>query len=227
MRSRHNLHTKCARYLLTASLLLLASGCAVTPKTITNGPSTARPLQPSAVAYNSGGIYSPATYRPLLEDKRARLVGDTIVINITENTSATKSGTNSASKSGEVNAGVASFLGRTFPRLSASASSDNSYDDAAASNSRNVFTGTISATVTEVLPNGHLAVSGEKQVAFDRGTEFVRFSGVVDPMYVAAGNSIASSRVADARIEYRTNSNIDASQVMSILTRFFLSIAPL
>ncbi|MCB5189280.1 flagellar basal body L-ring protein FlgH [Methylobacillus arboreus] len=212
---------------LILGLLLLCGGCAVTPKTITQAPNTARPAVPSQAVYNSGGIYNPATYRPLLEDKRARLVGDTIVINITENTSATKSGTNSASKSGAVNAGITGLFGHNVPKASFNAASDNSYDDAAASNSRNVFTGTISATVTEVLPNGHLVVSGEKQVAFDRGTEFVRFSGVVDPMYVAAGNSVASSRVADARIEYRTNSNMDTAQVMSILTRFFLSFVPL
>ena len=60
-----------------------------------------------------------------------------------------------------------------------------------------------------------------------KGSEFVRFSGVVNPDYVRAGNVVPSTQVADARIEYRTNSRIDASQVMSILTRFFLSIAPL
>ena len=78
-----------------------------------------------------------------------------------------------------------------------------------------------------MLPNGNLVVSGEKQIAFDKGSEFVRFSGVVNPDYVRAGNVVPSTQVADARIEYRTNSRIDASQVMSILTRFFLSIAPL
>lgn len=212
---------------LTLGMLLALAGCSVAPKTITQAPNTARPAYPAQTSYNSGGIYSPSTYRPLLEDKRARLVGDTIVINITENTAASKSGTNSASKKGSVSAGVTNLLGRSFPRLSASAESDNAYNDAAAANSRNAFTGTISATVVEVLPNGNMVVSGEKQVAFDRGTEFVRVSGVVDPMYISNGNTIASSRVADARIEYRTNSTIDTAQVLSILTRFFLSLAPL
>lgn len=216
-----------SRNWLALGMLLLFSACSVAPKSITQAPKTARPAYPTQTAYNSGGIYSPASYRPLLEDKRARLVGDTIVINITENTNASKSGTSSASKKGDVNASVTSFWGKTFPRLSASASSDNSYNDAAAANSRNAFTGTISATVIEVLPNGNMVVSGEKQVAFDRGTEFVRISGVVDPMYISNGNTVASSRIADARVEYRTNSTIDAAQILSMLGRFFLSLAPL
>jgi flagellar L-ring protein precursor FlgH len=70
-------------------------------------------------------------------------------------------------------------------------------------------------------------VSGEKQIAFDRGSEFVRFSGVVNPDTIALGNNVPSTKVADARIEYRTNTQLDAAQVASILARFFLSFSPL
>jgi len=70
-------------------------------------------------------------------------------------------------------------------------------------------------------------VSGEKQIAFDRGAEFVRFSGVVNPDTITLGNNVPSTKVADARIEYRTNSQLDAAQVVSILARFFLSLSPL
>ena len=82
-------------------------------------------------------------------------------------------------------------------------------------------------TVIEVLPNGNLVVSGEKQVAFDKGAEFVRFSGVVSPDTVAAGNFVSSTQVADARLEYRTNTRIDTADVSSWITRFFLSVLPL
>ena len=71
--------------------------------------------------------------------------------------------------------------------------------DAAANN---VFTGTITVTVIEVLPNGNLLVSGEKQVAIGHGQEYIRLSGIVNPYFVNASNTIASSQVADARIEY-------------------------
>jgi flagellar L-ring protein precursor FlgH len=81
--------------------------------------------------------------------------------------------------------------------------------------------------VIDVLPNGNLLVSGEKQIAFDRGAEFIRFSGVVNPDTIAAGNTVSSSQVADARVEYRTNSRIDKADIMSQLTRFFLSALPL
>jgi flagellar L-ring protein precursor FlgH len=85
----------------------------------------------------------------------------------------------------------------------------------------------VTATVIEVLPNGYLVVSGEKQVSFDKGTEFVRFSGVVNPDTITTGNFVTSTKVADARIEYRTNTKIDAAEIASMFARFFLSMGVL
>ena len=82
-------------------------------------------------------------------------------------------------------------------------------------------------TVIEVLTNGNLVVSGEKQIGLDRGSEFVRFSGVVAVSSIGAGNTVSSTQVADARIEYRTNTQIDQSQMSSMMNRFFYSVLPL
>jgi len=209
------------------SLVLIASGCAITPDSIIKQPPTAKPPAASPAAASSGSIYNSAGYRPLFEDRRPRYVGDIVTINITENTSATKAGGSSASKDGSVNSGITAAFDKVVRKTGFAADSELSYADKAAANSSNVFTGSITATVVEVLPNGYLVVSGEKQVSFDKGTEFVRFSGVVNPDTITLGNFVPSTKVADARIEYRTNSRIDASQVASILARFFLSLAPL
>jgi len=213
--------------LLVAGNLLVLSACAITPTSIVQPDRTTKPAVPTNVSYNSGGIYSPATFRPMLEDRRARLVGDSITINLVENTSATKSNGASATKDGSVASGISASLGSPVPRATFGATSATSYEDKAAANSSNVFSGSITVTVLDVLPNGYMVVAGEKQVGLDKGTEFVRFSGVVNPDSVAAGNVVPSTKVSDARIEYRTNSKIDAAQVASILTRFFLSLAPL
>jgi flagellar L-ring protein precursor FlgH len=78
-----------------------------------------------------------------------------------------------------------------------------------------------------VLPNGNLLVSGEKQLAFDKGAEFVRFSGVVNPTSIAAGNVVNSTQVADARFEYRSTSRLDKAEFSSMLSRFFQSLLPM
>lgn len=205
--------------------ILLLNAC--TPTTITQGPLTTRPYSAAKPAAPNGAIYNAASHRPLFEDRRARFLGDILTINIVENTSATKANGSSASKTGAVDSSISSSFGSPVERASFNADSSVAYADKAAANSSNAFTGAITVTVIEVLPNGYLVVGGEKQIALDKGTEFVRFSGIVNPDFIALGNVVPSSKVADARIEYRTNSRLDATQITTILSRFFLSFIPL
>nr|BAC98363.1 flagellar L-ring protein [Burkholderia glumae] len=90
----------------------------------------------------------------------------------------------------------------------------------------NTFTGTITVTVTNVLPNGNLVVSGEKQMLINQGNEFVRFSVVVNPNTISGANSVYSTQVADARIEYSSKGYINETETMGWLQRFFLNVAP-
>src|SRR5690554_2428959 len=217
----------CGRRGLYICQLLVLSGvmgaCSVTPSSIVQSPTTARPVAADSTSAANGAIYRANAYKPLFEDRRARFVGDILTIQITENTNARKQGTGSSSKSGKVDASVDPTTGLPInlrKAITIGADSSLSNEEKSAVSSSNNFSGTISVTVVDVLENGNLIVSGEKQVAFDRGTEFVRFSGVVNPDTIMLGNVVSSTKVADARIEYRTNSQLDAAQVASILARF-------
>lgn len=206
------------------------SGCATTPETIVQSPLTAKPQSVGLTRPANGAIFQTSSYRPMFEDRRARLIGDTIVIAINEKSSAGKLEGSSASKTGSVAAGVPNLfglLGSLTSHLGASASTSSKYEDKGATTSSNNFISTLSVTVVDVLANGNLVVGGEKQVSLDKGAEFIRFSGVIDPSTITAGNIVSSTQVADAKIEYRTNSRIDGAEVMSMLARFFLSVVPL
>ncbi len=228
--TKHYNWSRISTYLFLLALLFSLAACSITPRTIVQTPTTAKPVPVDRTVSSNGAIYRAAAYKPLFEDRRARFVGDTLTIQITENTSAGKQGAGSSSKTGAVSASVDPTTGLPINlrrAITLGADSSLSNEEKAASSSSNNFTGTISVTVVEVLENGNLVVSGEKQIAFDRGSEFVRFSGVVNPDTIALGNNVPSTKVADARIEYRTNTQLDAAQVASILARFFLSFSPL
>lgn len=206
------------------------TACGTVPGSIVEQPLTTRPQPSAAAPAANGAIFQAAGYRPLFEDRRARMVGDTITITINESTSAAKSAQASGSKTGSTSSGLTKLFGvsdSAISQLGVGGSTANKFEEKGAQTSSNTFAGTITVTVTEVLPNGNLLVAGEKQVALDKGTEYVRFSGIVSPQTIGAGNVVSSTQVADARIEYRTNSRIDAAEFMSQLARFFLSLAPL
>ncbi|SFV03033.1 flagellar basal body L-ring protein FlgH [Pseudoduganella namucuonensis] len=212
--------------LILVTAVLALAGCGTVPTTIVQQPTTARPLSPAQMpAPSNGAIFQAQLYRPHFEDRRARQVGDVINIVITERTSAVKAGTSSGNKTGSVNFGIPGPLqGKLGTNVATSA--ENTYGDADNQSASNTFTGTMGATVMEVLPNGNLIVVGEKQVAMNKGTEFIRFSGMVNPDTIGAGNSVLSTAVADARVEYRTNSQIDRAEMNSMVSRFFLSLLP-
>ncbi|WP_317204403.1 flagellar basal body L-ring protein FlgH [Janthinobacterium sp.] len=216
------------RSLSISGLLLLAAalgGCSAVPSSIVQQPTSARPLALEQAAPANGAIFQSGAYRPFFEDRRARQVGDMLTITITEKTNAVKAGASSGNKSGSVNFGMAGPLqGRFGGTVATSAASK--FADGDNQSASNAFTGTIGVTVTEVLPNGNLLVAGEKQVAMNKGVEFIRFSGMISPDTIATGNQVASTQVADARVEYRTNSQIDRAEMTSMASRFFQSLLP-
>jgi flagellar L-ring protein precursor FlgH len=212
-------------------LVLVLTGCVTTtPATSVHQPMTARPVAVVQPVVANGGIYQASVaYRPLFEDRRARSVGDTLTISIVENTNADKKSASTTNRSSDNNfsvTGLAGLPGKSFLGTNLGAGSDFKFSGDGQSTSNNVFTGTITVTVTEVLPNGNLQVSGEKQVGISQGSEFIRFSGIVNPTYITAANSVNSVQVADARIEYRGNGQIDSTQAMGWLSKFFLNVLP-
>jgi len=215
---------------LLLTMLLALGGCATTPSSIVLQPTSAVARVAAPAPAQNGAIFQAASYRPMFEDRRARMVGDIMTIAINERTTAAKAGNDSTSKSTKASFSVPTVFGiaaATTAQLALSGSGATKFEDKGAASSSNNFNGVIGVTVIDVLPNGNLLVSGEKQIAFDRGAEFIRFSGVVNPDTIAAGNVVPSTQVADARVEYRTNSRLDRADVMSQLTRFFLSALPL
>ncbi|WMW82342.1 flagellar basal body L-ring protein FlgH [Undibacterium cyanobacteriorum] len=220
---------KTLKKILLASLVVTLSACAVTPTPIVHQTGMVRSQSAKNQKEANGAIFQAASYRPLFEDYKARMVGDVLTIAISENTSAAKAAASSNSKTGGANFSAPTIFGipsTTTAKASISTSASSKFDEKGAETSSNTFTGTIAVTVVDVLPNGNLLVSGEKQIAFNKGAEFVRFSGVVNPQTITAANTVSSTQVSDARFEYRSTSHVDFAEANSLLTRFFLSFLP-
>jgi flagellar L-ring protein FlgH len=218
---------------LCAALFLALSGCAELnprPPVDIATPIYAAPVAIVPPAVANGSIYQAAQYRPLFEDYRARLVGDSITVQIVEKISATQKSTSSIDKSGSVAAGITAlpFLSaNSFNRASAAGTSKISSAGAGTTENSNDFSGTITAVVTAVLPNGHLVVAGEKQIGVNHNVDVLRFSGQVDPRMIQTGNVVASAQIANVRIEQRGRGAQAEAQGIGWLSRFFLNVLPI
>ena len=220
---------------LVAAVFVLAvvfgSACTPLPRVDVQQPTTARAAPVVRPVVATGGIFQPVAYRPLFEDARPRYVGDILTININENLNASQQQNSNVSKTGSistdpinVNLPIGIFQG--LNGIGVSGGSSNKYEGKGATTSNNLFTGAITVTVVDVLPNGYLLVSGEKQIGTNREVQTIRFSGVVNPATILSGNLVSSSQVADARVEMRGQGAVDEAQVMGWLARFFLTFLP-
>ncbi|HNJ82450.1 MAG TPA: flagellar basal body L-ring protein FlgH [Piscinibacter sp.] len=220
------------RALVPAAAALLA-GCSTLnapPKVDVAEPTHALPVAQPAPMVNNGAIFQAAQYRPLFEDHRARLVGDTLTVQIVEKVSATQKSTSSIDKSGELSAGITAlplFKSNSFARANAAGSSSNTFSGKGSTENSNDFSGTITATVTGVLPNGHLLIAGEKQIGVNHNVDVLRFSGQVDPRAIQPGNSVASAQIANVRIEHRGRGAQAEANGIGWLSRFFLNVLPI
>jgi flagellar L-ring protein precursor FlgH len=154
-------------------------------------------------------------------------VGDIVTIVLNEQTAAQKSAITTTSKSTAESLG-ATIIGKT-PTIKGNAILNNSVNDSGKfdgegkSTQSNSLSGFVTVTVAKVLPNGNLFVKGEKWIGINQGQEYVRVTGVIRPIDLAPDNSIASQKVASAKISYGGKGALADANASGWLSRFFNS----
>ena len=217
---------------LLLSLSTLMAGCqtlARLPTVDTVFPTAALPVPAEGSIAANGAIFQGNRYRPLFEDHRARIVGDTVTVNITEKVSAVQTSISTVDRADSLTAGLSALpLLRTnaLTRTTASGSATNSFSGKGTTQNSNDFSGTVTATVVQVLSNGHLVVSAEKQIGVNANVDVLRFSGQVDPRSIAPGNIVQSTQIANVRIEQRGRGQQAEAQSMGWMARLFQSVMP-
>jgi flagellar L-ring protein FlgH len=205
-------------------------GCAgVAPSTITSTSASVRPMPVERALPMSGAIYTERTYRSMFEDRRASKVGDVITIMIAEKSSTNKINNTKSENTGSAvnNLGALGGLSAgAMKNANVNSEGERTLESTDTGKITTAFNSSLTVTVVDVLEGGNLVVQGEKQIGYDRGADFIRFSGIVSPQLIAKGNVISSTQVADARIEYRTNAQVDQSVIASMMNRLFYSILP-
>jgi len=181
-----------------------------------------------------GSLYHAASYRPGFEDQRARFVGDQVTIQITENLSASQKSSANVARKPSISGGISvlPFVGgKLADKTRIGAEYSNQFEGGGNTENHNQFRGNITAIVTELLPNGHLVITGEKQIGVNRSVEILQFSGVVDPRHLShergyAGSFIQSRHVANVRILSRGLGEQAEAQAMGWLARAFNQFSP-
>lgn len=211
--------------------IILLSGCAASSRhhPQVNDPNFA-PVSPQTLvppAPVNGSIFQTGRGYSLYTDRVAHNVGDILTVVLQERTQSTKSSETKYGKDSEVGLNEANILGSTISAHNLSLATDvdfeRDFSGSADSDQSNSLTGNITVTVSEVLPNGLLRIRGEKWLTLNQGDEYIRLSGLVRSDDIADNNTVASSKIADARIAYGATGDFDQANRMGWGSQVFNS----
>ncbi len=184
---------------------------------------------------NGGFVYSGSS---LFSPRRARRVGDMVTVLVVQETTADSKARTSLKKKNESKAGIAALFGLETavanlpnlpgggPTLDLDAKAENTFDGSGGTNREGSLYGKITARVIQVLPNGHLVIAGRQAVKINNEVEVLGLRGIVDPRSILADNTILSTSIADARIEYGGTGVVSGKQRPGWLSRILDVISP-
>ena len=169
----------------------------------------------------------------LFADPRALRENDLVVIRIEEIADASRSADTDLVRTSEAQANIAAFLGAledlqrgsNFPAELGGASSSTFRGNGSTGRTERL-TATVPALVRSVLPNGNLFVEGHRVVLVNNEEQHFYISGVIRPIDIDQENSIKSTMMADAEIEFTGRGVLSDNQRQGWLSRYLGWIWP-
>ena len=155
----------------------------------------------------------------LFGDQRARAVGDILTVVVNENSSASRTGSSSNSKSAANNVDKGTGLLGFIP--DSSLAQDDSFKAQGTINNSNKVTARLTVKVIEVKPNGNLVISGVQNIRQNGEEQRINISGQVRPSDIRADNSVLSSNIADAKLLVTGSGPLVNKQRQGILTQIW------
>ncbi len=213
---------------LSISLLVWVSGCTSLPNEPVQDDPNFAPVIPEDMetqVVTTGSIFRDQYANNLYSDMKAHRVGDIITVNLEESTTAKKKAKSGLDKSNQfkldqitVPRGFATMDGNP---IQLGAKQTSAFEGSGQADQSNSLQGSISVNVVKVLSNGNLVVRGEKWLMLNNGDEYVRLTGVVRSQDVSNDNTVSSTRVANARIQYGGTGAFANTQQQGWLSEFF------
>lgn len=228
--------------IITLSVLLI-SGCSLlSGKNKAPKITPAVQVEPAVTPFytqpipEEGSLWTNSS-QMLFSDNKARNVGDTVIVDIIENTSSSLDVNTETSRDSSIEAGISDLMGvmryleAKNPDLNVNdrligASFSNSFKGEGKSDRKGQVTASIAARVMEVFPNEHVRIYGKREMKVNNETQYITVTGIIRQGDIDALNHVKSTYLADARIEYSGRGVLADKQKVGWLTRIIDNIWP-
>ncbi|MBI5688817.1 MAG: flagellar basal body L-ring protein FlgH [Verrucomicrobia bacterium] len=164
-------------------------------------------------------------------DRKASRQGDILTIVVAESAVASSSQSTKSSRESSLEDAISRFvysgLGKRRGELPAtSASGSAGYSGGGDISNSQSLSARAAVVVTDVLPNGNLVVEGVRVVRFSGETQYVVLHGLVRPDDIGRDNSVISTNIADARVEFHAEGALTDAQKRGWLAKTYEKLRP-
>ena len=148
-----------------------------------------------------GSLWVPgSTLGDLSSDYKARNLNDTVVVQVSVQTTAAQSGSVNSQRQFSTTSGISGLVGGiathgTNPLLNAQSNTALKGSGQTASNT--TFATSLTGQVIAVLPNGNLVVEAQREIFMNNQHENLLIRGVARPGDISSANSIASASLSN------------------------------
>ena len=186
-----------------------------------------------AVATARADSIWPASGRTvgLYADRKAGTTGDILTIVVAESVAAQNSQSKSSNRDSSIEDAVTKFLYTglavhkgQLPGMNVSGQS--TYSGGGDVSNTQSLSSRAAVLVTDVLPNGNLVIEGVRVVRFSGETQYVVLHGLVRPDDIARDNTVISSNIADARVEFYAEGALTDAQKRGWLAKIYEKLRP-
>ena len=161
-------------------------------------------------------MFNPEGFHAVATDHRAFRPGDSLTVVVTEIATATSTANTTTSKDGNVSARM---IGKN-DTYDLSAGLGNNFGGGGKTERTGKLLAKITVTVVSVDERGSLNIKGEQTIDVNNERQSISMTGRVRPQDIESDNTVASSRITDAHIEYIGDGVLNEQQRPGILTRF-------
>jgi len=191
----------------------------------------------ATVAAGSGSLWPAGTgvERGMTADRQASRAGDILTVVVAESATASSAQTKSANRESSLEDAISQFV---FSKASSgllthkgelpasSAAGKSSFSGGGSVNNSQSLTARAAVLVTDVLPNGNLVIEGARMVTFSGETQHVILHGLVRPTDIGADNTVLSTNIAEARVEFVSDGTLTEAQKRGWLSKLYEKLRP-
>ncbi|MBL4630326.1 MAG: flagellar basal body L-ring protein FlgH, partial [Paraglaciecola sp.] len=180
-----------------------------------------RDASPNSLQVPNGSLFHHSEYSGLFLQNRKYSLGDMVQVILEEETRASKRQSLSTDKEGglsieplELNAGTIKV---NRGDISLEHQQSSSFSSSSQSSQSNSLIGIVNVFVNEILNNGNLVVAGEKWIKLNEGDEYMRVYGELRTKDILANNTVSSTKLGNAQIEYSGKGKLQDNQKSSVI----------